>query len=138
MEYKSHPYYDGSAASDWMYLRWDDWDELEPGPEKTLQDLLRADKPRLCELALNRIRPAISEAALAERPYPGEGDFLFIPTGQGGYQVYIEWYFFQHPTNRSSADSDFWWVIINCPCPVAPFPTDSREDYVVGLGWVVA
>ena len=41
VEFKSHPYYDDSDARDWLYLRPDDWTELEPGPEKVLQDLLR-------------------------------------------------------------------------------------------------
>jgi hypothetical protein len=42
MEFKSHPYYDDSDARDWLFLRPDDWTELEPGPEKALQDLMRA------------------------------------------------------------------------------------------------
>jgi hypothetical protein len=134
-EFKSHPYYDASDAREWMSLRRDDWDELEPGPEKTLQDLLRADKSELCELALDRIRSAAGESYLAENPYPELGDFLFFPIGDQGYRVYIEWYFRKRPDDNST--SDFWWAIINRPYAIAPFPTGLREDYFTGIGWVV-
>ncbi len=137
MEFKSHPYYDDSDARDWLYLRPDDWTELEPGAEKALQDLLRADKQWLCELALDRIRASAGESYLAERPYPAVNEFLFFPIGEQGYRVYVEYFFFQRP-DENSPDSDFWWAIINCPYAVAPFPTGRREAYVIGLGWVVA
>lgn len=136
MEFKSHPYYDDSAARDWLYLRPDDWTELEPGPEKTLQNLLRADKSWLCELALDRIRAAAGDEYLAERPYPDVNEFLFFPIGEQGYRVYVEYFFYQRP-DENSPDSDFWWAIINCAYAVAPFPTGRREAYVIGLGWVV-
>ena len=136
MEFKSHPYYDDSDASDWMYLRWDDWDELEPGPEKAFQDLLRADKPWLCELALDRIRAAAGEDYLTERPCPEVNEFLFFPIGDQGYRVYIEYFFLRRP-DEHSPDSDFWWSIINCPYAVPPFPFGRRVANVIGLGWYV-
>lgn len=136
MEYKSHPYYDGSDARDWLCLRPDDWTELEPGQERALQDLIRAHKPWLCELALGRIRTAAGESYLAERSYPGVNEFLFFPIDDTGYQVYVE-YFFNQRSDAASPDSDFWWAIINCPYAVEPFPTGRREAYVIGLGWVV-
>ena len=55
VKYKSHPHYDRSDALDWLYLRPEDWTELEPGPEKSLHDLLRADKSWLCDLALSQM-----------------------------------------------------------------------------------
>jgi hypothetical protein len=137
VEFKSHPYYDDSNARDWLYLRPDDWTELEPGTEKTVLDMLRADKQRLCDLALDRIRAAADESYLAERPYPKVNEFQFFPIGEQGYRVYIEYFFFQRP-DENSPDSDFWWAIINCPYAVAQFPTGRREDYVIGLGWAVA
>ena len=135
VEFKSHPYYDHSDAKEWMYLRWDDWDELEPGPEKTLQDMLRADKSWLCELALDRIRDAAGATYLAERPDPELDEFLFVPHGENGYLAYIEWRFYPRPYGNS--DSDFWWSMINCPTPVPRFQTGRREAYVIGLGWIV-
>ena len=137
MKFKSHPYYDESIAEDWLNLRPDDWTELEPGPLKTLHDTLRAAKPYLCELALDRIRAAAGESYLAERPCPDVGEFLFFPIGAQGFQVYIE-YFFLHRPDETSPDSDFWWAIINCPYAIAPFPTGRREEYLIGLGWAVA
>jgi hypothetical protein len=137
MRFKSHPYYDDSDAGDWLYLRPDDWSELEPGAEKTLHDTLRADKQRLCELALGRIRTAAGEEYFAERPYPSVNEFLYFPIGDHGYRVYVEYCFSQRP-DEASPDSDFWWTIINCPYAAgAPFPTGRREEYVIGLGWVV-
>jgi hypothetical protein len=131
MEFKSHPYYDDSDARDWLCLRSGDSTELEPGPEKALQDLLRADKNWLCELALDRIRSAAGERYLTERPYPDVNEFLFFPIGEQGYRVYVEFFFYQRP-DQNSPDSDFWWVIINCPNTVG-----RRKAYVIGLGWVV-
>lgn len=136
MEFKSHPYYDHSDARDWMYLRPVDWTELEPGPDKSLQDMLRADKPWLCELALDQIRAAAGEDYLAERPFPAVNEFLFFPIGEQGYQVYVEYFFFQR-SDENSPDSDFWWAIINCPYAVVPFPTGRREAYIIALGWAV-
>ncbi len=137
MEYKSHPYYDDSDALEWLYLRPDDWTELEPGPEKKLQDLLRAHKPWLCELALGRIRATAGESYLAERPHPEVNELLFFPIDDTGYRVYVAYFFNQRP-DAASPDSDFWWAIINCPYAVPPFPTGRREAYVIGLGWYVA
>jgi hypothetical protein len=136
MKFKSHPYYDCSDANDWLSLRPDDWTELEPGIEKTLHDALKADKRRLCELALARIRAAAGEGYLAERPHPEVNEFLYFPIDDHGYQVYVEYFFNQRP-DENSPDSDFWWAIINCPYAVAPFPTGRRDEYVIGLGWVV-
>jgi hypothetical protein len=137
VEFKSHPYYDDSDARDWLYLRPDDWTEPEPGAEKALQELLRADKQWLCDLALDRIRAAAGESYLAERPHPEVNEFLFFPIGEQGYQVYVEYVFLQQP-DASSPDSDFWWAIINCPYAVAESTTGRREAYVIGLGWLVA
>ena len=136
MEYKSHPYYDDSDARDWLYLRPEDWTGLEPGPEKVLHELLRGHKPWLCEMALSRIQAAAGADYLAERPYPEVNEFLFFPTDNTGYRVYVEYFFYQQP-DENSPDSDFWWVIVKCPYAVAPFPTGRREAYVIGLGWVV-
>lgn len=137
MEFKSHPYYDGSDAHDWLYLRPDNWTELERGPEKRLQDLLRAHKPWLCELALDRIRAVAGADYVAERPFPEVNEFLFFPINDTGYRVYIEYFFNQWPDAISSA-SDYWWAVINCPYVVEPFPTGRREANVIGLGWYVA
>jgi hypothetical protein len=136
VEYKSHPYYDDSDALDWLYLRPEDWTELEPGQEKALQDLLRANKPWLCELALSRIRAAAGTEYLAERPHPEVNEFLFFPIDETRHRVYVEYYFIQRP-HAASPDGDFWWVIIDCVSAVQPFPTSRHEAYVVGLGWVV-
>jgi hypothetical protein len=85
VEFKSHPFFDDNpSAREWLYLRPDDWTELEPGPEKTLQDLLRAHKPWLCELALDQIRAAAGQAYLTERPYPDVNDFQFFPIDEQG------------------------------------------------------
>lgn len=107
MRFKSHPYYDGSDANDWLSLRPDDWTELDPGPVKTLHDMLRADRQRLCELALNQIRVSAGEGYLAERPYPEVNEFLYFPIGDQGYRVYVEYFFSQRP-DENSPDSDFW------------------------------
>lgn len=111
-------------------------DRVGPGPEKTLQDLLRAHKPWLCELALDQIRAAAGQAYLTERPYPDVNDFQFFPIDEQGYRVYVEYYFSQRP-DENSPDSDFWWAIINCPYAIEPFPTGRREANVIGLGWWV-
>ena len=139
MKFKTHPYYDDSDAEDWLYLRPDDWTELEPGAEKTLQDLLRAHKPRLCELALSRILEAAGAGYVAERPHPDVIQFLFFPIDDHGYRVYIEYFFSQRP-DESSPDSDYWWVIINSPYAVVPYPDPrvGQADYVIGLGWRVS
>jgi len=136
MDFLSHPYYDCSDAREWFYLRPEDWTELEPGPEKALQDWLRADKSWLCELALNRIRAAAGESYLAERPYPDVNKFLFFPIGDHGYRVYIVYFFNQRP-NAASPDSDFWWAVINHAHAIGPYATGRREANVIGLGWVV-
>ena len=137
MKYKSHPHYDDSDALDWLNLRPDDWTELEPGPEKTLQDLLLAHKPWLCELALSQIRVMAGDSYLTERPYSELNEFQFFPIGEQGYQVYVEYFFNQRP-DTGSPDSDFWWAIINCAYAVSPYPSGRREAYVVGLGWRVS
>jgi hypothetical protein len=137
MKFKSHPYYDQSDANDWLSLRPDDWTPLERGPEKTLDDMLRADRQWLCELALAHIRAAAEVSYLLERPHPDVHEFLFVPIGDRGFKVYIEYFFYQRP-DQNSPDSDFWWVIIHSPYVVAPFPTGRREDYVTDLGWAVA
>ena len=137
MKFKSHPYYDGSNALDWMSLRPDDWTELAPGPEKILHDLLRTHKPWLCELALERIRAAAGESYLSERPHPWAGDFQFCPSGEQGYRVYVEYFFYQR-SDENSPDSDYWWAIIICPYAVPPFPGNRREANVIGFGWYVA
>jgi hypothetical protein len=135
MKFKSHPYYDNSDAKDWLFLRPDHWGELDPGPEKALQDLLRNDKQWLCELALCRIREMAGASYIAERPYPDVNEFMFYPIGEQGYKVYVEYFFFEKP-DKNSPYSDFWWVIISCPYTIPPFPTGRREAGVVGLGWV--
>jgi len=137
MRFKSHPYYDGSDAAEWLGLRPDDWTELEPGTEKTLHDSLRADKDRLCELALVRICDAAGEAYLAERPHPEVNEFLYTPIGDHGYQVYVEYFFYQRH-DQNSPDSDFWWTVINCPYALVPLVGGQRLGNIVGLGWVVA
>lgn len=137
MQFKSHPYYDDSDARDWLYLRPEDWTELEPGSEKSLQELLRAHKSWLCELALDRIRTAAGAEYLAERPHAEVNEFLFFPIDDTGYRVYVAYFFNQRP-DGASPDSDYWWAIINCPYAVEPFPTGRREAYVIGLGWYVA
>jgi hypothetical protein len=136
VQFKSHPYYDDSDASEWLCLRPKDWTELGPGPEKALQDLLRADKLWLCELALDRIRAAAGESYLAGRPHPEVNEFLFFPIGEQGYRVYVQYSFSLRP-DETSPKGDFWWAIINCPYAVPPFPTGRREAYVIGFGWVV-
>lgn len=135
--FKSHPYYDQSDASDWLYLRPEDWTELEPGPLKVLHDTLRSEKDRLCALALDRILAAGGEKELAERPYPEVNEYLFHPIGDYGYRVYVEIHFFYRP-NEASPDSDFWWAIFDCPYELPPSPTRRREEYIIGLGWIVA
>jgi hypothetical protein len=137
VEFKSHPYYDGSESQDWLTLRPGTWGELEPGPDKNLQDLLRADKAWLCELALSQIRAAAGESYLAERPVPCENEFLFHPINDCGYQVYVEYFFAKRP-NEASYEIDYWWAIIQCPYAVAPFPSGRREAYVIGVGWYIA
>lgn len=136
VRFKSHPYYDDSDAADWLSLRPDDWADPESGPEIMLHDTLKAHRQRLCELALDRIRAAASGDYLNERPYPEVNEFLYFPINDHGYQVYVEYFFLQRP-DENSPDSDFWWAIINCPYALAPFPTGRREEYVIGLGWVV-
>jgi hypothetical protein len=135
MRFKSHPYYDNSDAADWLSLRPEDWTELEPGPEKTLHDTLQANKQRLCELALNRIRAAAGEVYLAEQPHPEVNEFLYHPIDGHGYWVYVEYVFYERPDEYMG---DFWWALIICPYAVAPVPPGPREPNVIGLGWAVA
>jgi len=137
MRFKSHPYYDDSEAEDWLNLRPNDWTELEPGPLKMLHERLHAEKPKLCAIALERIRAAAGANYLAQSPHPEVDEFLFFPIGEHGFRVYISFVFLLRP-NENTPDSDFWWAIINCPYAVDPFPTGQREFYVIGLGWAVA
>ncbi len=136
MNFKSHPYYDDSGARDWMHLHSDAPAPLEPEAEKALQERLTKDKQWLCGLALDRIRAAAGESYLAERPYPDVNNFQFIPIGQQGYRGYIEYVFFQRP-DENTPDSDFWWVIINCPNATDPLATRSGEAVVIGFGWAI-
>ncbi|HQR07973.1 MAG TPA: hypothetical protein PLN21_14190 [Gemmatales bacterium] len=136
MEFLQHPLYDRSAARDWLCLRPSDWTELEPGPEKQLDDLVRSHKSWLCEQALTLIRAVANVSFLADTPYPLVCDFLYIPFSDTGYRAYVEYAFGPHP-DRPRPDNDYWWIILGCPYPVAPFPTGRREVYVVGLGWYV-
>ncbi|WP_020475685.1 hypothetical protein [Zavarzinella formosa] len=136
MEFLRHPLYDYSTARDWLSLRPPDWTELEPGPEKHLHDLVQSHKQWLCDLALARIRAVANVSFLADTPYPQEGDFRYIPLADTGYKVYVEYAFAAQP-NEPRPDSDYWWVILGCPYPVAPFPTGRREAFVDGLGWYV-
>jgi hypothetical protein len=134
MTFSSHPYYDNSDAKQWFSLEPDSLPE--PGVPKALHNALQAHRDRLCELALQRICAVAGEAYLAERPYPDVNDFLYFPIDDFGYRVYVEYFFFQKP-DENSCDSDFWWVIINCPSVLPPFVTGRREEYVIGLGWIV-
>ncbi len=136
MKFLQHPLYDRSDAHDWLSLRPPDWTELEPGPEKELYDLVGSHKQWLCDLALDFVRTLANVSFLADTPYPREGDFLFIPCGDTGYKVYVEYAFATQP-DVPRADSDYWWVILGCPYPAAPFPTGRREAYLDGLGWYV-
>lgn len=137
MEYKSHPYYDRSNASDWMSLRSHDRAEADNDPEKTLRGQVQSDQQWLCGLALERIRSAVDASYLAERPHAEVNEFLYFPLGEQGYRVYIEYFFFQRP-DENSPDNDFWWVIINLPYARTSGSTGEREAYVIGLGWAVA
>jgi hypothetical protein len=102
-----------------------------------LQQVLRAEEQHLCDLGLEYVKQHAPGEYLKERPYPDVNEFLFRPTSDHGFQIYIEYFFFQTPT-ESSPDSDFWWVIINCAYAIPPFPSGKRDYYVIGLGWYVA
>ena len=137
MAFKAHPYYDESGSDDWLpVIGAEPMVGDESGWLAVRVQTLRAEQERLCALALQRIRRHAGEEDLAERPHPELGDLLFIPIDDHGYRVYVEYRFFRDP-DKNRPESDFWWVIVNCPYAIGPFSTRKRQYQVTGLGWVV-
>lgn len=135
MAFKSHPYYDTSSEDDWLSLRPSDWTELEPGPFKILYDRVVAEKQRLCEIALDRIRLHAGSDFLAETPHPSLKDFSYCPAGDLAFSVYVEYAFLPRP-NENSPENDFWWAIILCE-PPGPFPGAGPVYVVTDVGWSI-
>ena len=134
MPFKEHPHYDESDAEDWLYLRPEDWTELEPGPFRDLHDTLKSQKETICKIALDRILIHAGPQYLAETPHASESDFLFHPIDDHGFRVFVS-YTFQSDPDRPSGDSDSWWAIVHCTYAVEPFPAGRRKYYVTDLGW---
>ncbi len=138
MPFKTHPHFDNSKAADWLpFPNEENRREFDRGLPALLIETLRGDKQRICGLALERIKRHTEADYLAARRYPEINEILFFPIGERGFRVYVEYFFLERP-DENSGDSDFWWVIINCPYAVPPFPTGKREYYVIGLGWFIA
>ncbi len=136
MGYKLHPFFDESKSSDWFGLLVSNKSELENSELTAIRTLLNTEKEVLCKLALETIQDAAGQRYLSERPYPEVQEFLFIPVGNDGYRVYIEYFFFQKE-DENSPDSDIWWVIINCPRRLDKSVAWSQQNYVISFGWVV-
>src|SRR5262245_19623054 len=117
LQFKSHPYYDGSDARDWL-----DVDE-----NADLARSLGLEKQRLSDIALERIRLHAGESYCAEKPHASLNQALFFPIDNHGFQAYIDFVFLQDP-DQNTCDSDFWWAIINCP------HSNSGRIYVIGIG----
>src|SRR3990167_8871645 len=121
MPYKRHPYYDESTLDDWL--------TLEDPALKDLAGEILASCDHLKSIGLERVRFHAGENYLAERPFPEVNQILARPLSGAGFRIYIEYFFYQKP-NENSPDSDFWWVILNCPAS----PLQSRTIHVVDLG----
>ncbi len=139
MSFKKHPYYDWSDRADWLTTL--DLVEGHPtlSPERfaSLTEVIRREKDRLCALGLEHIKKHVPQDYLTERPHPEVNEFLFCPSSRLGFQVYITYFFFQS-AEKNSPDSDYWWVIVNCPLGVPPIYTVKQVYYVIGQGWYVS
>lgn len=137
MEFKLHPLYDQAALRDWMSIG--PLAESTPPASDEFQELLAIatlNLKRFTSCALERIRTHAGTSYLSERPYPEINSVLFRPTSSSGFQIYVEYFFFQEP-DENSPDSDVWWAIVNCPNATRPTLQASLHFNVTDLGWSV-
>jgi len=137
MQFKLHPLYDQSSLKDWMSIG-PDADPARPiGVEFQGQlKLATSNLDRFTSYALERIREHAGTPYLSERPFPEVNSVLFRPTSESGFQIYVEYFFFQAP-NENSPDSDVWWAIINCPRATQQDLQAALHFNVTDLGWSV-
>ena len=123
MAFEEHPYYEQSQTDDWLPVPRDELlDGDGSGPRAALVRTLRSEQERICTLALDRIPRAHGAKDVAERPHPERNDVLFVPIGERGFRVYVEYGFFRRP-GENRPDNDFWWTIMSCAYALEPFPT---------------
>ena len=137
MQFKHHPLYDQSPLRDWISIGPDA--DTESPIEVEFQNLLEvaaSNLERFSSYALERIRTHVGTLYLSERPYPEINSVLFRPTSGVGFQIYVEYFFFQKPDENSS-DSDVWWAIINCPRATQQSIQAALHFNITDLGWSV-
>lgn len=135
MNFKAHPIFDNSPASDWLELS-DDTEPLTPEmePFATLIQVYRDHQQYLEQKTLDRIKRHLGEQGLS---YIDRNVVLFAPLGDHGFQIYFQFYF--RETDGPSADSDFWWAIVFCANVLDErFGPDRKRHWnVAHLGWAV-
>ncbi|MEM7626353.1 MAG: hypothetical protein AAF333_12215 [Planctomycetota bacterium] len=135
MNFKEHPIFDDSAASDWLDLS-DDADPLRPEiiPFAELIQVYRGHQQYLEQKVIDRIKGHLGEDGLA---CIYRNELLFAPVGHDGFKLYYEFFF--RKTDGPSADSDYWWAIILCGNVFDDCFGPNRERHwnVIDLGWTV-
>lgn len=139
MNFKRHPIFDYSNASDWLELS-DDAEPLtlEAKPFARLIQVYRDHQQYIEDKVRERIKRHLGEETLASNPYVERNEVLFAPLGDHGFQVYFQFYFLEH-TDQAPANNDFWWAIMFCGYVFDERfgPERKRHWNVAHLGWTV-
>lgn len=136
LDFKEHPYFDTSPASDWIDVR-ENVETITPEMEPFAR-FIRAFEERREQIerkVLERIRHHAADD-LRERPHALRNEVCLAPLGTDGFKVYVEFYFQAH-VHEPSADTDLWWGIIFCSLDPRFGLADVKYWNVVHLGWSV-
>lgn len=137
--FKTHPYYDeNDDLRDWIEVG----ESAQPIPEggdelEAHIRIVRSERERLISFGTKAIRTHLEAGYAKERPYLDVQEVLFRPTSSESFRVYIECFFNQYP-DKASPDTDYWWVIINCPMAMGEMAGDPIHLYATDLGYYVA
>jgi hypothetical protein len=139
MNFKQHPIFDYSNASDWFELG-DDAEPLtqEAKPFANLIRVYREHQQYIAVKVLEYVKRHVDQETLLLKPNVLRNEVLFAPLGDHGFQLYYQFYFLEH-TDHAPADNDFWWAIILCAYVFDErFGPDRKRHWnVAHFGWSV-